>query len=736
MRFWLLVLVLAIVAFLAYQPAWRGEAVFDDDDHLTSPELATAHGLSRIWTEPSAVSQYYPVTHSAFWLQNRLWGHAMPGYHFTNLALHVLCAFLFLRLLQHLALPGAWLAAALFALHPIHAESVAWISELKNTLSTAFYLGAALAWLRFDQSRRRSDYFVALFLFIAALLSKSVTASLPAALLVVFWWQRGRLSLHRDVLPLLPFFLLGICSGLFTAWIERRFIGAEGSDFDLSFVQRLLIAGQAFWFYLGKLVWPANLTFIYPRWDLNIVSPWQFLFPAATILFVVALWILRIRQRGPLAAALLFVGTLFPVLGFLNIYPFRYSFVADHYVYLASLGFIAAAANGLTVLFKRWLPFNTVIPRALGLSLIATFATITWHQSHIYRDTESIWRDTLAKNPGCFVAHSNLGLYLHQRGQLDEAITHLQQARALQPAFAEIHNNLGNALRDKGRLDEARALYEQALQIRPNLAQARYNLGALFLLQHQPAEALTHFQKAVELRPEYIDARINLAGLLLDQGRPAEALPHARYALSLYPENTDALTNCANALLALGQPTEALPLFEKAVVLQPNSPSCRFNLAQALLALNRQTDAQSQLERTIVLQPTFAQAHTALGHLLLAQGRLPDASQHYQSAIANTPDDLDATCNLVWLLATASDASLRDGPQALRLANRANEHFAGQNPLVLQILAAAQAETGQYRQAAETIRTAISLTSRAELAKNLEKQLQAYEANTPWRSTP
>lgn len=733
MRPWLLGLVLAIATFLAYQPAWQGAAVFDDDDHLTSPEFASAHGLGRIWTEPGAVSQYYPVTHTVFWLQNRLWGHAMPGYHLANLALHVLCAFLFLRFLQQLALPGAWLAAAIFALHPVHAESVAWISELKNTLSTTFYLGAALAWLRFDQGRRRTDYFIALLLFLAALLSKSVTASLPTALLVVFWWQRGRLSLHRDVLPLLPFLLLGISSGLFTAWVERHFIGAEGADFNLTLAQRFLIAGQAFWFYLGKLVWPSNLTFIYPRWDLSAAAGWQYLFPAAACLFVTGLWILRTRRRGPLAAVLLFAGTLFPVLGFLNIYPFRYSFVADHYVYLASLGLIAALATGLTGFVNRWLALTPIVPRLLAAGLLAGLATITFHQSYIYRDTDTIWRDTLAKNPNCFVAHSNLGLHLHQQGRLAEAISHLQRARKLQPAFAEIHNNLGNALRDQGQLDQARALYEQALQIRPNLAQAHYNLGALLLLQQQPAEAIAHFQKAVDLRPEYVDARINLAGLLLDQNRPADALPHARHALALRPENPDALTNCASALLALGQTAEALPLFEKALALQPDSADRYFNLAQALLPLSRPTEAQANLERAITLRPAFARAHTALGHLLLAQGQLKEASQHYQSAIANAPDDFDAACNLAWILATAADPALRDGPQALQLANRVNEHFSGQSPLVLQILAAAQAETGQYRQAAETLRTAIALTDRAKRAEHLQQQLQSYEAGAPWR---
>ena len=265
-RGWICALLLVVITVLAYQPVWHGGFIWDDDAHVTSPQLRSLDGLARIWIQLSATQQYYPLVHSAFWLEHRLWGNSPLGYHLVNILLHAFAALLLARLLQRLKIPGAWLAAAIFALHPVQVESVAWVSELKNTLSGTFYLGAALAYLRFDQSRRRGDHALALGLFLLGLMSKTVIATLPAALLVVCWWQRGRLSWRRDALPLVPFFVTGVAAGLFTAWVERHFGGAQGSEYDFSIVERFLIAGRAIWFYLGKLCWPVNLVFMYPRW--------------------------------------------------------------------------------------------------------------------------------------------------------------------------------------------------------------------------------------------------------------------------------------------------------------------------------------------------------------------------------------------------------------------------------------------------------------------------------------
>ncbi len=247
------VALIAIATIVACAPAVRGGFLWDDDAHVTKPELRSVHGLYRIWCDVGATQQYYPLVHSAFWVQHKLWGDSPPGYHAVNVALHAGAAVLVLLIVRRLlaergvawAEAGAFLTAAVFALHPVHVESVAWITELKNTLSAVFYLAALLTYLRFDRTRRPGLYWLAAALFVLGLLSKTVTATLPAALLVIFWWQRGQLAWKRDVAPLLPWFVLGAVSGLFTAWVEHNLIGAKGQAFELSAVQRLMLAWRA-----------------------------------------------------------------------------------------------------------------------------------------------------------------------------------------------------------------------------------------------------------------------------------------------------------------------------------------------------------------------------------------------------------------------------------------------------------------------------------------------------------
>ncbi len=351
---WLFLVALLAAVILVYQPAWHGGLLWDDDAHVPRPELRSCYGLYRIWFEVGATLQYYPLLHSAFWFEHKLWGNTTLGYHLVNILLHAAAAVMVAIILRRLAVPGAYLAAAIFALHPVQVESVAWIAELKNTLSGVFYLGAMMAYLHFDQTRKTPWYLGALALFLLGLLSKTIIATLPGALLVIFWWRRGRLSWRTDVLPLLPFFLVGAAGGMITAWWELQINKCVGPDFTFTFAERCLIAGRTVWFLLWKLLWPTRLTFIYPRWDVDPGAWWQYLFPLSAAALLVLLWAIRRWTRAPLAGLLFFGGTLFPVLGFFNLYTFRYSFVANHYQYLASLGIIALAVAAAALLLDRW----------------------------------------------------------------------------------------------------------------------------------------------------------------------------------------------------------------------------------------------------------------------------------------------------------------------------------------------------------------------------------------------
>ena len=437
---WLFAAALVVAVFLVYKPAWQGGFILDDDSYIIRPELRSLHGLGRIWFDlrATAAEQYYPLLHSAFWLEHKLWGDAALGYHLVNIALHAIAAILVLLILLRLKVPGAYLAAAIFALHPVQVESVAWITEQKNTLSAAFYLGAMLSYLQFDRRRGKSWYVFALLLFVLALLSKTMTATLPAALLVIFWWQRGRLSWKKDVLPLLPFFLIGLAGACSPHGSNGTMCGAEGDAFTFSLVERGLIAGRAVWFYLGKLFWPADLVFIYPRWHVSQGVWWQYLFPLAAVRCCGVVEATP-PHACPLAAALFFVGTLFPVLGFLNVALFVYSFVADHFQYLACLGVIALFSAGVALLLKRAAGWGKLIGQMGCVALVAVLAVLSWRQSRMYADAETLYRTTIDRNPDCWMAHNNLGVVLAGRGQVDEAIAHYRKALEIKPDYAEAH---------------------------------------------------------------------------------------------------------------------------------------------------------------------------------------------------------------------------------------------------------------------------------------------------------
>ena len=554
---WLLLAALVLSIFFVYQPAWQGGFIWDDDAHVTKPELRSWQGLYRIWFDVRATVQYYPLLHSAFWIEHKLWGDATLGYHLLNLLLHAAAAVLAALILRRLAIPGAYLAAAIFALHPVHAESVAWITEQKNTLSAVFYLGAMLVYLRFDQTRKLALYGWALGLFLLAILSKTVTATLPGGLLVIFWWQRGRLSWKRDVLPLLPLFLLGAGGGLVTAWWELQVNHCVGPEFQFTPVERLLIAGRAVWFHLWKLCWPTRLTFFYPRWQIDSGAWWQYLFPLGLTALLVGLWSIRGRTRAPLAALLFFGGTLFPVLGFFNLYTFRYSLIANHYQYLASLGAITLAAAGVVWLLERWGLWRRPAGYMVCLALLATLAGLSWRQSRMYIDHETLYRTTIEENPDCWIAQSNLGVALARRGQLDKAIAHYHKALELKPDYAEAHYNLGGALSVGGKIDDAVAQYQEALKIQPDYAAAHGNLGNLLAAQNNLDEAVRHYLVALRLDPRSVPGHTQLGRVLSRQGKPQEAEVQFREALRQEPSNVEACSALAMALQQQGRTAEA-----------------------------------------------------------------------------------------------------------------------------------------------------------------------------------
>lgn len=604
----------SLVTFAAYFPALAGDFLWDDAGHVTHPVLQSWAGLGRIWFEVGATQQYYPLLHSAFWIEHRLWGDAPVGYHVINVLWHATSACLLVAVLRRLAVPGALLAGLVFALHPVGVESVAWISEQKNTLSTVCTLAAALAWLRFEDDRRPARYAVASLWFLAALLSKTVTATLPAALLVVAWWRHGRLSWRGEVRPLLPWLALGGAAGLGTVWFESTHIGASGDAFTLGGVERGLLAGRVVWFYLGKLLWPVGLTFFYPRWTIDALAAWQWIFPGAALLLLAGLVAWSRRDRAPLAAALLFGGTLFPVLGFVDVYPFVFSYVADHFQYLASLGMIAFLAAAATRGFARlaWPRWSGPVVAA---GVLAILGGLTWRQSAMYRDLFALYETTLERNPGSWVAHLNLGTALDEAGQTDKALPHLQRALELKPGFPETLNSLGNGLNRLGRAGEALPLLEQAVRLRPRFAAAHHTLGATLMNLGRSAEGLAALGRAVDLDPQLTSARVNLGWALANQGRAAEAVAQFEAAGRLQPNSADVEVKWGITLAMQGDLTGALPHLKRAVALQPGDADMRHTLGRAWLALGRTDEATAQFNAALSVAPNHGGAREALDRL-------------------------------------------------------------------------------------------------------------------------
>jgi tetratricopeptide (TPR) repeat protein len=565
-----------------YWPSLRGELIWNDREYVPTPQLRSLEGLGRIWMQPGATEQYYPLLYSALWLQCRLWGEQPLGYHLVTLALHAGAAVLFALVLLRLAIPGAWLAALLFALHPVNVESVAWITEQKNTLSLVFYLAAALVYLRFDETRQRSAYIIALGLFLLSLPCKTATSTLPAALLVVLWWKRGRLNLRRDVAPLLPWLAAGAVAGVFTSWVERHYTGANGEDFTLPLLDRGLVAGRALWFYLGHVVWPLQLNFVYPRWEPDPAVFWQWLFPLGAFALAAALWAVRGRTRAPLAAFLLFAGSLFPVLGVVYFYSMRYSWVWDHWQYLPDLGPIAFIAACLTRGWEsaapRWRPLGP----ALAGMLILALGVLTWRHTGMFHDNDTLYRMTLERNPACWMAHNNLGADLAKSpDHVAEALAHYEAALRIRPDYAEAHNNLAILLAKlPDRHAEALTHYEQALHFQPDFSEAHDNLANLLAtIPGREAEAIVHYQEALRIKPDNADAHFNLAGLLAQlPGREAEAIAHYQEALRIKPDHVQAYNNLAVLFARQGRIEEAEETWTKALQIDPNYDDARRNL--------------------------------------------------------------------------------------------------------------------------------------------------------------
>jgi len=656
---WLLGLILVLAVILAYQPVWHAGFIWDDDVYITaSPCIIGLHGLKEIWTTSAA--DISPLTFTTFWVEHALWGLAPLPYHLVNVLLHGACAVLLWRVLLSLKIPGAWLGAALWALHPVEVESVAWITEMKNTESGLFFLLSILffvKWLRTKDLKERigGGWYYALTLVFAALAmaSKSSTVILPVALCLCAWWIEGRWH-WRNLARVIPVFLMSIAASALSIWTQNLHLGAHiDPQFVRSWPERLATAGDAVWFYLGKLIWPHPLITIYPRWKIDAGQVVSYLPLLAVIVVLFILWLKRDSWLRPCFFIFAyFLAALLPVLGLIDNPIFHYSLVFDHFQYLASMGPLALAGAGIVRLSDFVNPGKSWLLSSLCAGLLLILGLLSWQRAWVYESHETLWTDALAKNPNCWVGHGNLGEAFFQKGQVDKAVAQFKTALEINSNYADAYNNLGAALAQKGQVDEAIAQFQKALRINPNYVNAHSNLGVAFIQKGRVDEAMAQFRRALEINPNDAEAHSNLGAAFFQKGWVDEAMTQYQKALGINPNDGKAHYNLGFALVQRGQVDEAIVHFQKALELNPNDAKAHYNLGIALIQKERMDEAIVHFQMGLKIDPNNADAFINLGLAKEAQGDLDGALLNFRrfGELAPRAPNADYAHLWIWII--------------------------------------------------------------------------------------
>ena len=668
---------LTLVSFL---PAWQAGFVWDDTIFTELPAVQEADGIWKLWFQPREAylnpgghgeGHYWPLTYSTFWLEHKLWGSEPMPYHVANVLLHLVNVLLLWRVLLLLGLPWAWLGAAIFAVHPLHVESVVWAIARKDVLSGACYLGACLVWLRHQREPRPGRYMAALLLFAAGLLSKSIVVTLPVAMLLWHWWAKGRVT-RSDVVGVVPFFLVGFA---ITLGDMKFYQSMEVLSLDYSAIDRILIASHAAWFYVGKILWPARLDVIYALWDPARLLEWVYLVAAAGL--IAGLWLMRGRiGRGPLFGVLYFGATVAPTLGFVDYGYMQFSFVADRYQYLAGIGLIALVAAGAERCVCL-LPKNR--RRAgLGALLLALIAlgTLTWQQSRIYENQVVFFSHVVARNPTARGAQSNLAAGLAEEERLEEALGPARLAVQQYSDHWGPNQILGKINLDLGRLDEAERYLRRAVELKPKDADTLQSLAEARRRAGNCADAIVLYRRVLEKQSETNSlARAGLGTCLFETGEFEQSVLTLREALEEDPTQLEEQPYISFvlgwALHESGHPEEgwarmshppagdpaenlfnlgeryrerkhyqlSLAPYRMSLELEPNRFGSHVGLGDALFRLERYEEAMASMQRGIDLQPSAPSpsVHFVAGEIAMAMNRPQGAERHYQDALKVDP---------------------------------------------------------------------------------------------------
>ncbi len=672
---------LALLAVVCYLPTLQADFVWDDIIFTKAEPVREFSGLWHIWFEPTSLDpevHYWPLTYSSFWLEHKLWGFAPAGYHATNIVLHLLNSLLLLLLLRRFALPGAWLAAAIFAVHPVHVEPVAWVMGRKDLLATLFTFTAFLVWLRFVETACAGRppwrlWSCALLLYVAALFSKSIAITLPVAFLIWHWWRQGRVHRH-DVLRLLPFLLVGLIYAV--ADTVYHYVSMGPLSLEYSFPERLLIACRALVFYVTKLVWPTELAVIYPIWDVGVVDPLGWLYVAGVVAVPAVLWCLRARLgRGPLAAVLFFVVTLSPVLCFVDQTYMQFSLVADRYQYLASASMIALFAFGVHRFCDALQGVRLLLVRAGLAVLLFVMVALTWRQVGVYNNPISLFSHVLALNPEAHGAHGNLAAGLMEAERYEEALAMSLAAIESWPEGPYMYDKAGAVLIALGRLEEAEKILREGTRHKPNHQDTLSLLANSLRLQTRYEEALAMSRVAIERRPKGIYLYHEAGAALNALGRLEEAEAVLREGIRHKPRHWDSLLHLAESLRLQARYEEAVSYYRAAIELDREKENAYIALGATLLELARPAEASVILEQALHFLRSRASPRVRsnilfqLGESYRLRSRYEEAVSHYRAAIALQKAKVDAYIALAkTLLELARPAEARVMlEQALRL---------------------------------------------------------------------
>jgi tetratricopeptide (TPR) repeat protein len=621
-------LIIAAAAFVIYAPVLNGDWLWDDDVDITGNAITQSPtGWWSIWFDPGSQPDYYPIKATVQWAQWQLWGMDTFGYHLTNLLLHILGAWLVWRVLAKLGLKSAWLGGLLFAIHPANVESVAWIAELKNTLSLPPFLLAMCAWIDFEENRRPRDYLLAIGFFLAAMLSKTTMAMFPFIILLYAWWKRSRIG-WSDVKASAPFFGISLALGLITLsctfWYMQHNEQPNHPVPIGEIAAHIALAGTTLTAYVAHLFWPTDLLPLYPLWKVDPPSAVQFL-PWALVaaLFFICWRCRKTWGRTALFGLGFFLINLAPFLGFTSIRFMRYSWVMDHFLYIPIIGLIGLAVAEWDV-WQKQLPATGRWTASAAGALV--FLLLTW-TSRTYAgwfiDQSSLWTETLQRNP----------------------------------TAAPARNNLGLALLQAGRLTDAQGQFEQTVRYNPNFADAYLNLGMTLEKLGRVPDAIAQYQKVVTIAPDYEMGHYNLANALVATGQIPKALDEFRIALQFVPGDAAARNNYASALMQAGQLDEARTQLEVALQINPNVAGIHFNLGNLLLKTEQYADARDEYAQVLRLQPQNGAARCNRGAALAHLGQIPEAIAEFEAALQTDPDNAIARSDLAKLQALGQPTS-------------------------------------------------------------------------------